>query len=200
MDGQNNMRKRGRAVSMATDVNKNIHAKVRTLFRTRAKLQSQMKLLSPNWLFCLISQLILELDQLGLPIFFMNFEFQDYQKVALLDFLESFILSRGSKRWKVSNGVVKEVLIGVVICYSNCLKMKVFMVYCMDSINLSYIVICDTVCKICDLKIFINSKTFMHNNGVFYRNSILLGIVGKGLVDCVSIMNVFSVAYIMFSV
>ena len=125
------MRKRRRAVSMATDVNKNIHAKVRTLFRTHAKRQSQIKLWSPKRLFCLFSQLILELDQYVFQLYFMNFEFQDYQKVGVLNFLESFILSRGSKRRKVSN-VEKR----VVICYWNCLKMKVFMVYCMNSINL----------------------------------------------------------------
>ena len=97
---------------MATDVNKNIHAKVRTLFRTHAKRQSQIKLLSPKRLFCLFSQLILELDQYVFQLYFMNFEFQDYQKVAVLNFLESFVLSRGSKRRKVSN-VEKR----VVICY-----------------------------------------------------------------------------------
>ena len=142
---------------MATDVNKNIHAKVRTLFRTHAKRQSQIKLLSPKRLFCLFSQLILELDQYVFQLYFMNFEFQDYQKVAVLNFLESFVLSRGSKRRKVSN-VEKR----VVICYWNCLKWK-FLWYTVW-IQLTY---CDTVCKVCDLKFFINSKTVMHNNGVF---------------------------------
>lgn len=75
---------------MATDVNKNIHAKVRTLIRTHAKRQSQMKLLSPNWLFYLISQLVLELNQLVFPIFYTNFEFQDYQKETMLDFPRKF--------------------------------------------------------------------------------------------------------------
>ena len=75
---------------MAADVNKNIHAKVRTLFRTHAKRHSQMKLLSPNWLFYLISQLVLELNQLVFPIFYTNFEFQDYQKETMLDFPRKF--------------------------------------------------------------------------------------------------------------
>ena len=77
---------------MAADVNKNIHAKVRTLFRTHAKRHSQMKLLSPNWLFCLISQLVLELNQLVFQIFYTNFEFQDYQKETVLDFPRKFCL------------------------------------------------------------------------------------------------------------
>lgn len=75
---------------MAADVNKNIHAKVRTLFRTHAKRHSQMKLLSPNWLFYLISQLVLELNQLVFQIFYTNFEFQDYQKETMLDFPRKF--------------------------------------------------------------------------------------------------------------
>ena len=75
---------------MAADVNKNIHAKVRTLFRTHAKRHSQMKLLSPNWLFYLISQLVLELNQLVFQIFYTNFEFQDYHKETVLDFPRKF--------------------------------------------------------------------------------------------------------------
>ena len=145
---------------MATDVNKNIHAKVRTLFRTHAKRQSQMKLLSPDWFFYLISRLVVELDS-----------FSNFLQELSVSRLPKSDSARFSRKFYFK---LKEQKVEGVKCRKrDCnlslklLKMNVFMVYCMDSIKLSHIVISDTVCKICDLNIFINCKTVMHNIRVF---------------------------------